>query len=157
MTVIIIPVVISAFGTVTKGLSKGTGGLGIWRTSGDHPNNSIIENGQNCEKSPGDLRRFVVTQTLVKYYQVKLMWKTLILMIIIIYQFSCRVINHIKLRVTLNHEIPTLFTFYSATQETWLIVSKFYLSLRKTFKNNQRKRASSFFFVLKSNHLIRRK
>ena len=29
----------------------------------DHPNGSIIENGQNTEKSPGDLRRLAVTQT----------------------------------------------------------------------------------------------
>ena len=29
---------------------------------GDYPNNHIIENGQNTEKSPGDLRRFAVTQ-----------------------------------------------------------------------------------------------
>ena len=28
---------------------------GGWRTSGDHPNYSIIENGQNTEKSSGDL------------------------------------------------------------------------------------------------------
>ena len=33
---------------------------------GDHPNNSIIENGQNTKKSPGDLRRLAVTQTPVK-------------------------------------------------------------------------------------------
>ena len=31
-----------------------------------HPNYSIIENGQNTEKSPGELRRFAVTQTPVK-------------------------------------------------------------------------------------------
>ena len=49
MQVTIIPIVIGAFGTVTKG------GLGSWRTSGDHPHYSIIENGQNTEKSPGDL------------------------------------------------------------------------------------------------------
>ena len=41
MQVIIIPVVIGAFGIVTKG----TGGLGSWRTSGNHPNDSIIEIG----------------------------------------------------------------------------------------------------------------
>ena len=29
----------------------------------DHPNNSIIENGQNTEKSSGDLRRLAVTQS----------------------------------------------------------------------------------------------
>ena len=31
--------------------------------SGDHPNGSIIEIGQNTEKSPGDVRRLDVTQT----------------------------------------------------------------------------------------------
>ena len=42
MKVTIVPIVIGAFGTVTKGLSKGVGG---WRMSGDYPNYSIIENG----------------------------------------------------------------------------------------------------------------
>ena len=28
---------------------KGPGGLGSWQTSGDYPNDSIIENGQNTE------------------------------------------------------------------------------------------------------------
>ena len=49
MKVTIIPIVIGAFGTVTKGLLKGTGGLGYKRTSGDHPNYYIIESGQNTE------------------------------------------------------------------------------------------------------------
>ena len=40
-----------------------TGGLGSWQPSGDHPNDSVIENGQNTEKSPGDLRRLALTQT----------------------------------------------------------------------------------------------
>ena len=40
MKVKIIPIMIGAFGTVTK----------CWRTSGDHPNYIIIENGQNSEK-----------------------------------------------------------------------------------------------------------
>ena len=67
MQVTIIPILIGAFGTVTKGLiTKWTGGLGSWRTSGDHPHYCIIENGQNTEKSPGDLRRLAVTQTPVK-------------------------------------------------------------------------------------------
>ncbi len=52
---------------------KRTGELGGWRTSGDHPNYSIVENGQNTEKSPGDLRRLVVTQTPVKDHQLMLM------------------------------------------------------------------------------------
>ena len=52
---------------------KETGGLGSWRTSGDHPNYSLVENGQNTGKSPGDLRKFVITQTPVKDYQLTLM------------------------------------------------------------------------------------
>ena len=67
---------------------KGTGGLGSRRTSGDHPNYSIVENGQNTEKSSGDLRRLAVTQTLVKIHQLTLIGKILkekiIIMIIII-------------------------------------------------------------------------
>ena len=68
MRVTIIPIVIGAFGTVNKG-----GGLGGGRTSGDHPNYNIIENGQNTEKSPGDLRRLAITHTLVKNLQLKVM------------------------------------------------------------------------------------
>ena len=34
---------------------KGPGRLGRGRISGDYPNDSIIENGQNTEMSPGDL------------------------------------------------------------------------------------------------------
>ena len=52
---------------------KGTGGLESWKTSGDHPIYSIIENSQNTEKSLGGLRRLAVTQTPVKNNQLKLM------------------------------------------------------------------------------------
>ena len=45
---------------------KGTRGFGSWRSSGDHPNYGIIENGKNIEKSSGDLRRLAVTQSPVK-------------------------------------------------------------------------------------------
>ena len=44
-------------GSIIKG--TGTGGLRNTRTSGDHPNYNIIEIGQ---KSPGDLRRLIVSQ-----------------------------------------------------------------------------------------------
>ena len=54
-------------------ITKGTGGLGSWWTSGDNPNYYIIENGQNTEKSPEDFRRLVVTQTPVKNHQLTLM------------------------------------------------------------------------------------
>ena len=58
-------------------INKGPGGLGNKRTSGDHPNSSNIEIGQNTEKSPGDLSRLAVTQTPVKDYQLTLMEKSL--------------------------------------------------------------------------------
>ena len=47
-------------------ISKWTGRLGNKRTSGIHPNYSIVEIGLNTKKSPGDLRRLAVTQTLVE-------------------------------------------------------------------------------------------
>ena len=40
-----------------KWVIKRLGGLGIWRTGRDYPNDSIAEDGQNTETSPGDLRR----------------------------------------------------------------------------------------------------
>ena len=53
-------------------IDEETGGLGNKRTSRGHLNNSIIEIGQNPEKSPGDLRRLNVTQTPVRNHQVTL-------------------------------------------------------------------------------------
>ena len=52
---------------------KRPGGLGNWRTGRDYTNDSISENGQNPETSPGDLRRHAVTQTPVKNHQLTLM------------------------------------------------------------------------------------
>ena len=46
-----------------------TGGLENKRTSGDRPNYSIIEIGENTEKSPGDLRRLAVIQTPVRNHR----------------------------------------------------------------------------------------
>ena len=63
MKVTIIPILIGAFGAVNKGLLQGTGGLGSWQTSGDHPNYYITE------KNPGDLRTLAVTQTPLKDQQ----------------------------------------------------------------------------------------
>ena len=77
MQVTIIPIVIGAFVTVTKKLLKGPGWLGGWRMSGDHPNDSVIENGQNTERSSRDLRIPAVTETPVEDHQLALMWKTL--------------------------------------------------------------------------------
>ena len=57
-------------GKKTKGLSKK-------KTSGDTPNYSIVEIGQNTEKTPWDLRGLVAAQTPVKDHQLTLLWKTL--------------------------------------------------------------------------------
>ena len=43
-------------------ISKRTGGLRSKRISGDSPYYSIIKIEKNTEKTPGDLRRFAVTQ-----------------------------------------------------------------------------------------------
>ena len=49
-----------------KWMVKGTGRQGNKRTRRDHPYNSIIKNGQNTEKSPGDLKRLAIAQTPVE-------------------------------------------------------------------------------------------
>ena len=56
-------------------IAKGTRGLGSRRTSGDHPNDSVVDNGQNTKKSPGDLGRLAVTRTPVKNHRLTPMWK----------------------------------------------------------------------------------
>ena len=66
MKVMVIPIVIGSLGRVTKGLIQGLGGFGDKRTSGDHPNDSIIMIGQNTETIPGDLRRLATTQIPLK-------------------------------------------------------------------------------------------
>ena len=60
-----------------KRIIKRTWRLRSWQTSRDYPNDTIAENGQNPETSPGDLKRLAVTQTPVKNHQLTLMWKTL--------------------------------------------------------------------------------
>ena len=53
-------------------IGTGTGRLGNKRTNGHHPNYSIIEIGQNTEKSLGDLRRLVISETPVENHQTTL-------------------------------------------------------------------------------------
>ena len=70
-------------------VGKGTGRFGYKRTSGSHPDCSIIKIGQNTEKSPGDLRRLAISQTPVEKHQLKRVWKTLKgVIIIIIWDFE---------------------------------------------------------------------
>ena len=71
--VTIVPIVIGALGTVTKGLLKGLEVLEAGGRVETIKNDSIAEDGQNPETSPGDLRRLAVTQTPVKNHQLTLM------------------------------------------------------------------------------------
>ena len=73
MQVTVIPNVIGAFGTVTKGLLKGLEDLEVGGRVETIQANSLIANCHNTEKSPGDLRRLAVTQTPVKGHQLTLM------------------------------------------------------------------------------------
>ena len=68
MQVKIIPIVIRAFGTVTKGLLKALEDLEVGGRV-ETIQTTVIENGQNSKKSPRDLRRFE--------WQLNLQWKTL--------------------------------------------------------------------------------
>ena len=70
MKVTIIPIVIGAFGTVTKGLLKGLDDLEVGGR-GETIQTTATE--KNTEKSPGDLRRLAVTQSPVKDHQLTLM------------------------------------------------------------------------------------
>ena len=70
--VTVIPILIDALSTVTKGLVQGLEDLEITgRVETDGPNYYIIENDMNTEKSPGDLRRLAVTQTPVENHQLR--------------------------------------------------------------------------------------
>ena len=55
MNVTVIPIVLGAVGTVTKGFVKRRG-HGNKRTNGDNPNYRIIDVGQNTEKSPRNFK-----------------------------------------------------------------------------------------------------
>ena len=61
MKVTVIPIVIGWLGIVSERIIKGTGKIGNKRTSGDHPNYSIIKIGQNTVKNPRDLRTLAVS------------------------------------------------------------------------------------------------
>ena len=53
-------------------ICKGSGRLSNQKTSREHPDSSVTKIAVNPEKSPGDLRKLAVTQTLEKNYQVTL-------------------------------------------------------------------------------------
>ena len=70
----VIPIVIGALGTVTKGLVLWLEGLE--KRGWEDTNYSIVEFGLNTE-SLGDLRRLALTQTPVRNTQITLVWKSL--------------------------------------------------------------------------------
>ena len=70
MKVTVIPIVIGAFGTVTKGLVQELEGLETrGREETIQTNYSIVATEQNTKKSPRDLRRLAVSQTPLKNSQ----------------------------------------------------------------------------------------
>ena len=73
MRVVVIPIIIVALCTVTKGLEQGLGDLEI--RGRVETILTIIEIGQNTEKSPGDLIRLAVTQTPEKNHPLTLIGK----------------------------------------------------------------------------------
>ena len=73
MKVTIIPIMVGAFGTVTKGLLKRLEDLEFGGRVETIQTTALLINGKITEKSPGDLRRLAITQTPVKDYQLKLM------------------------------------------------------------------------------------
>ena len=70
MKVTIIPIVIGAFGAVTKGLVQGLEDLEITGRVETIQTTALLI-GQNTEKSPGDLMR-LLTQTPVRNHQLTL-------------------------------------------------------------------------------------
>ena len=73
MKMTVMPSVIDTLGTIPKDLVKGLEDL---RGQVDTIQTIVFKIGQKTERSPGDLRRFSVTLTPVKAYQVKKMRKS---------------------------------------------------------------------------------
>ena len=71
MKVTVISTVIGALSSHQR-IGIGIGRLEGKRTSGDHPNSSIVEIDQNTKESPGDLKRLTDTQTPVENDQLTL-------------------------------------------------------------------------------------
>ena len=79
MKVTIIPIVIGAFGTVTKWLLKGWEDLEVGGRVETKQTTALLRTARilrRVQETWGYLRRLVVTQTPVKDHQLTLMWKT---------------------------------------------------------------------------------
>ena len=77
MQVTIIPIVIGALGTVTKGLLKGLEDLEVGGRVETIQMTALLSTARILRRVPGDLRRLAVTQTLVKNHRLSLIWKAL--------------------------------------------------------------------------------
>ena len=69
----IIPIVIGAFGTVTKGLLKGLEDLEVGGLEETIQTTALLKTARILRRGLGDLRRLPVTQSPVKDHQRKLM------------------------------------------------------------------------------------
>ena len=76
MRVTIMPIVIGALVTVTKGLLKGLEDLEVRERMKTIQTTALLRSALNTQKSPGDLRRRAVTQTPMKDHQFTLKRKT---------------------------------------------------------------------------------
>ena len=75
MKVTVISVIVGALGTVPQEPEKDVGYSSYQRKNQDHPKHITAKISYNTEKSPGDLRRFAVTQTSLEGNQLLLVWK----------------------------------------------------------------------------------
>ena len=73
MLVTIIPIVIGAFGTVTKGLLKGLEDLEVGGRVETIQTIALLRTARILRRVQGDLRRLAVTQTPVKNHRLTLM------------------------------------------------------------------------------------
>ena len=69
MRVTVIPIVVSALGTVSKSLVKKSGRIGNQWKNQDHSDYSIVKTNLNTQKSLRDVMGLAVTQTTVKDHQ----------------------------------------------------------------------------------------
>ena len=73
MKIMVIPIVAGALGTVLEDLEKRLGDQEMRGRIDTIQTTALI--GKNTEKSPGDMRKFAITQTTVENHKQMLVWK----------------------------------------------------------------------------------
>ena len=106
----------------TQRIGKITGRLGN-KKSGDHQDYSIINIGQNTEKSPEDLRKLAVTETSEENHQLTLVCKTLQGVIMKIYK-SLRVFTSLLLYTSFFFFLRQLTLMIFSLESGWHQVSE---------------------------------